>query len=69
VRWYQRVWDVVWKSRQRKIDAQILWPSIREQAPDIEVARHAFLKHAENDPAYSNMSMHELRNYVWSLPE
>lgn len=65
---WQRVWDFVWKARQRDIDAKILWPSIREQATDPEQARSAMLAHMRVDPAYSNMDIKQRIEYVHQLP-
>lgn len=59
----------LWKARQREIDAQILWPSIREQAESLGYARFAFRAHMEMDPAYSDMTGAERDSYAQSLPE
>lgn len=69
MRWHQRIWDHVWKARQREIDRTILWPSIREQTNNIDVARRAFRVHARRDPAYSYMSPDELDRYIAELPK
>jgi hypothetical protein len=68
MRWWQRLWDAVWKARQREIDRDLLWPSIREQTENIDVAKRAFRHHAARDPAYSNMSPNELDRYIEELP-
>lgn len=69
MKWWQRFWDKVYKSRLRKIDRDVLWPSIREQTDNIDVARRAFRHHARNDSAYSYMSPGELDRYINELPE
>lgn len=56
-----------WKKRQREIDLEILWPSIKSQAPDIQLARDAFLIHASSDPAYDDMTDMQLADYIEKL--
>jgi hypothetical protein len=58
----------LWKARQREIDAQILWPSLREQASTLDQARAAFRVHMEMDPAYSDMTAEQRDRYVEELP-
>jgi hypothetical protein len=58
----------LWKARQREIDAQILWPSFREQASSLEDARDAFRLHMAMDPAYSDMTAEQRDRYVEELP-
>ena len=41
-----------WHARQRAIDLKILWPSCRDQAPDLDTARTAFRWHAMHDKAW-----------------
>jgi hypothetical protein len=41
-----------WRHRQRRIDLQILWPSLRAQTSDLEHARRAFAAHALHEPAW-----------------
>ncbi|WP_135210396.1 hypothetical protein [Vitreimonas flagellata] len=41
-----------WWARQRAIDLEILWPSCRDNAPDLDRAKAAFAVHAFNDPAW-----------------
>jgi hypothetical protein len=43
--------DLLAASR-RRIDLVILWPSCKEQAPDLDHAKAAFACHAYNDPAW-----------------
>lgn len=45
-----------WKRRQRAIDKQILWPSCKEQAPDLDTARGVMLLHASMDPAWNDLT-------------
>jgi hypothetical protein len=41
-----------WYARLRRIDLDILWPSCKEQARDLDMARAAFACHAFNDEAW-----------------
>jgi hypothetical protein len=59
-RWLSR-W---WKSRQRKIDLQILWPTFKEQADDLAGARAAFMAHMSFDSAYEGMTQKELDDFI-----
>lgn len=56
-----------WYSRLRRIDREILWPTIKEQAGNIELARDGFLIHASSDHAYSDMTDTELAEYIDNL--
>lgn len=42
----------LWYARLRKIDMDILWPTCRDQAKNLDNARAAFAVHAMNDPAW-----------------
>jgi hypothetical protein len=66
--WWQRIWDRVYKSRLREVDRTVLWPSIREQTDNIDVAKRAFRNHARSDTAYSYFSPDELDRYIDELP-
>jgi hypothetical protein len=41
-----------WRARQRQIDLEILWPTCKELAPDLDHAKAAFAVHAFNDTAW-----------------
>ena len=56
-----------WRRRQRSLDLQLLWPSIREQAPSLEVAREAFSLHVAVDPAWQDVGPAELGRIVGGL--
>lgn len=56
-----------WRRVQRRIDLQILWPTVCEQANDSDEARVVFRLHMEVDPAYSDMTTEERNAYVEAL--
>ena len=66
-RFVTKVWDRTWKARQRKIDRQILWPSICEQAVSMDQAKRAMRKHMQYDSAYSNMGPGEKEDYLTEI--
>jgi hypothetical protein len=41
-----------WYARMRRFDLQILWPTCKAEARDLDHARAAFAVHAFNDPAW-----------------
>jgi hypothetical protein len=41
-----------WWARQRAVDLQILWPTCKGHAPDLDHARAAFAVHAFQDPCW-----------------
>jgi hypothetical protein len=41
-----------WYAHLRKIDLDILWPSCRDQAPNLDRAKAAFATHAFHDRAW-----------------
>ncbi len=49
-----------WRKRQRDIDLDVLWPAIKAGASDIETAKTAFLIHAQSEPAWHDLSTHEV---------
>jgi hypothetical protein len=69
--WYPRYWvhwaRAQWYERLRRIDEQVLWPSMRNQATDIEMARDAFMLHALHDEAWLALGMEELQRRVERL--
>lgn len=48
------------KKRQRKIDKEILWPSLLEK-DSLEKARVAFMFHVCIDPAWNDLTEDEMR--------
>ena len=38
----------------RRTDLKTLWPIFKEQAPDLETARKAFIKHMAIDPVWKD---------------
>lgn len=56
-----------WRARLRAIDREILWPSCKDIADDIEHARTAFIIHAASDAAYADFTADELARYVREL--
>lgn len=61
--WFTR-W---WHARQRKIDREILWPVCKQHACGMEHARAAFMLHAANDEAYSDLTDDDLVRYIGDL--
>jgi len=61
--WFKRIW--YWRLRQ--VDQRILWPLCRSIAPNIEMAREAFLLHARNDYAWAILSEKEINKIVGQL--
>ena len=49
-----------WQARQRAIDLQILWPSCRRVAPDLDTARRVFAHHAFRDKAWRALGEDEI---------
>lgn len=49
-----------WYKRQRAIDLQILWPSCRDLAPDLDHAKAAFAVHAYHDRAWLTLGEAEI---------
>jgi hypothetical protein len=56
-----------WRSRQRRIDIDILWPSCRDQAHDLEQARMAFAMHAFHDKAWLCLGENEIMRQIGEL--
>jgi hypothetical protein len=42
----------LWYGRMRRIDLEILWPTCKREAPDMDHAKAAFAVHAFNDRAW-----------------
>lgn len=55
------------RSRQRRLDVTILWPSLKANARNLDKARAAFFVHCAYDPAWSDYNAADLNDYVESL--
>jgi hypothetical protein len=42
----------LWRARLRRLDLEILWPTCKREAPDLDHAKAAFAYHAFHDPAW-----------------
>ena len=42
----------LWYARQRRIDLEILWPTCKANARDLEIAKVVFCIHVAQDPAW-----------------
>lgn len=42
----------LWYTRLRRIDLEILWPSCKKAAPDLDTAKAVFAVHAYKDRAW-----------------
>jgi hypothetical protein len=62
-RWMQGCWQ----ERQRKIDIEVLWPSLCQNAPTIDAARRAFGYHATRDSAWTVLPDDERRRRIENL--
>ena len=56
-----------WHWTQRRIDLQILWPSCRDQAPDLDHAKAAFMWHAMHDHAWLVLGEAEIIRRIGAL--
>ena len=56
-----------WYRRQRAIDLEFLWPSCRDQAPDLARARAAFALHAVQDRAWMALGEDEIARRIARL--
>lgn len=63
IRWLVRLWH----KRQRDIDIQLLWPTCRDVAPEIDVARAAFACHALHDSAWAEIGEDEIIKFISTL--
>lgn len=63
IRWLIRKFN----ARRRRIDLEILWPSIRDKAPSIDRAREAFYLHAVNDEAWKELGFIEMGRIIGEL--
>jgi hypothetical protein len=56
-----------WHERRRWIDLNILWPSYRAIAPDLNHAKAAFAVHAFNDAAWLVLGEAEIERIIDGL--
>jgi hypothetical protein len=69
INWLIRHVLVVTDRWARQIDVRTLWPALIKNAQDVEMARHAFLLHAQNDPAWTrHYTQSEITQAVNELP-
>jgi hypothetical protein len=53
-----------WRARQRRVDLELLWPTCKQLAPDLDHARMAFAVHALQDPAWLTLGMDRLQEEI-----
>ena len=56
-----------WYARCRKIDMEVLWPSCKAQARDLDHAKAAFAIHAFNNPAWMFLGRDAVRRFIDDL--
>lgn len=56
-----------WHARQRSVDLDILWPTIKAQANSIDHARAAFAAHAFHDEAWLCLGETEIIRRIEAL--
>jgi hypothetical protein len=56
-----------WHARLRHIDTEILWPSCRDQASDLDHAKDAFAAHAFHDHAWASLGEAEVYRIIDGL--
>lgn len=65
------VWTLIvnwWRTRQRRIDIEILWPICCQGAKDLDHAKAAFAVHAFHDSAWLGaMSAEEIIEFIDAL--
>jgi hypothetical protein len=59
-RWWRRLRNRL----QRDADLAVLWPELQGVLDTREEALWAFRQHMETDPAYSDLSTREKREYI-----
>jgi hypothetical protein len=57
----------LWHKRQRAIDIQLLWPSCRDHASDLDLAKAAFALHAFRDHAWLELGEAEIYRIIDGL--
>jgi hypothetical protein len=65
IRRFLRLFD--FNELRRQIDLAILWPSCKEQAPDLDHAKAAFAYHAFNDHAWTCLGEAEICRCIDAL--
>lgn len=55
INWPALNWFAYQRRKQRQIDLDILWPSIKAVAPSLDKARIAMLLHMQFDPAWQEI--------------
>lgn len=63
IQWLLRMW----RRRLRRIDMNILWPTCKRMAPDLDRAKAAFAAHAFNDHAWCDLSEAEIISIIEGL--
>jgi hypothetical protein len=56
-----------WYAMQRQIDLKILWPSCKEQTPNLDHAKGAFAVHAFRDPAWLALGNDRIVEFIDEL--
>jgi hypothetical protein len=56
-----------WWAHLRRIDLQILWPTCKREAHDLDHARAVFAVHAFNDPAWQALGEEEIIRRIDAL--
>ena len=54
-------------ARLRRLDIEVLWPEIRDKAPNIAEARKAFIRHADCDPAWLFLGVAKIDEIIGGL--
>jgi hypothetical protein len=61
------VWRLIltwWHARMRRIDLEILWPTCKTQARDLDHAKAVFAVHAFHDPAWLALGEDDLIAFI-----
>lgn len=53
--------------RRRNIDIEILWPTCKDLANDLTLAKAAFAYHAFNDAAWASLGEEEIKRLIDDL--
>ena len=65
LKWLLRQFN--YNDRRRQIDLQILWPTCKELAQDIDHAKMAFACHCYNDEAWKPLGEDEIYRRIEAL--
>lgn len=65
IRWLIRQFN--YNDRRRQLDLQILWPTCKEHAQDMDHAKTAFAVHCYNDPAWLALGEAEIYRRIEAL--